>query len=451
MRLSHSLFVLLSILLLSGKALANDEKIFPAGCVDVYKACNKEKFEAVWDYMEWWNAGKIDITFEQYDKNFTDKVFGILSCGEIKNACETASEANLSRYTDLSTKIEVDWSQSIPKEEGFDVKSVKELLEAAKSVTRLRSLLVSKNGKLVIERYFSRRNDPRPQHMQSVTKSISSILMGVAIDKNYIKSENETIDNYFPDYFLKNPNKGKQNITIKQLLTMTSGLGFVDNAAWSKYKNIKSGSDPGAWKAYWLTDNHPIYALSHDLVQTDDEQVFLYSTPACDLLTSIISKASGMSVKQFADKYLFGPLGISNYHWYRDASDNYYGGHGLFLRPRALAKIGQMMLDDGEFNGRQIVSQEWINKSFSVAMPKFVDMDEANQIIDYGYLWYLGNYKNYDYRFAWGYGGQMLFLIPSENVLVVTTAYPDPSSGYVHWNRSQKIVKEIMLRVIDAL
>jgi CubicO group peptidase (beta-lactamase class C family) len=157
-----------------------------------------------------------------------------------------------------------------------------------------------------------------------------------------------------------------------------------------------------------------------------------------------------MTSKEFADQYLFGPLGIKNYVWFHDSDYNYVGGHTIFLRPRDLAKVGQMILDENAYEVRQIVSKQWLEKSFNPAVNEFAKTDDGETTFEYGYLWWLGEYQGYQYQFGWGFGGQFLFLIPEVNTLVVTTAYPDPT-GHTHWERYQKIIKEVMHTVIEAL
>ena len=186
------------------------------------------------------------------------------------------------------------------------------------------------------------------------------------------------------------------------------------------------------------------------MVETDDEIAAIYNTPACNLLTTVLNRSANMTSKEFADKHLFGPLGIKNYGWFHDSGYNYVGGHTIFLRPRVLARLGQMILDGGSYQGRQIVSEEWLKKSFHPTVSEFVKTDDSETVFDYGYLWWLGEYQGYNYQFGWGHGGQFLFLIPDANTLVVTTANPDPS-GLTHWERSQKIIKEVMHNVVEAL
>jgi len=314
----------------------------------------------------------------------------------------------------------------------------------------MRSFLVVRNGKLVVEEYFERENDPRPQQIKSITKSITSLLIGIAIDKQFITSESVEIKPYFPEYFSTHHDSRKEKITIEQLLTMRSGINFADTAKYSKYENTKSWDEPGAYRAYWRTDNALDLALNYDMVESDDQEIILYSTPAIDLLSTVLERSTGMTTKEFADENLFGPLGITNYTWAHDSAFHYIGGFTIFIRPRSLARVGQLLLQDGKFNNQQIVSKSWIDQSSTVAIPDFVTMETLPATFDYGYLWYLGKFKGFDVKFAWGWGGQFLVLIPEANTLIVTTAWPDPD-GVTHWNKSQEIWKKIISNVIESL
>ncbi len=445
-----TLIFLVSLFLLPN-LLQADNEVISAKCQEIYRTCFQEKLKEIWSAWDWWNAGQLMLSNEEWDKKQGDLIFEMLACDEVAAACVTDSISDTEGFlSKLESTPDIKWEIADPMKEGIDATTLNKAIEEAKNINQLRSFLVAKNGKLVIEEYFDLKGDPRPQRIQSATKSITSLLIGIAIDKGFIDSEAEAIKSYFPEYFAEYPDEEKENITIQQLLTMSSRLNFVDNSAWSKYENTKSWSEPGAYKAYWFADNARDQALGYELVKSDDDQVMLYSTPACDLLTTVIRRSTGMTSKDFADKYLFSPLGIKNYLWIHDSAFNYHGGFTIFLRPRALARIGQMVLDGGRVKDQQIVSQSWLDTSFRVYVPEFVTMDTIPTTVDYGYLWYVGSIKGYKYRFAWGYGGQFIFMIPEANTLVVTTAYPEPD-GQTHWDKSQQIIKSLMRTVIEAL
>lgn len=427
-------------------SLATDDE-----CKAEYQSCVKTNFDKQWSLWDDREAGRIILSHDAFDSKHIDNQYDILACDEVTLACKTNREPDFKKYLEARQSFpEADWLLSTPEKEGLVNNQLQKAISTAASITNFRSILVVKNGKLITEEYYKRKEDPRPQHVQSITKSITSLLIGIAVDQGVIKSEKELIKPYFPEYFSKPHDERKEKITIEGLLTMSSRLNFADSPNYSKYENTKSWYDPGSWRAYWAADNFLDRALNTDLVETDDEIAGIYNTPACNLITTVLKRSANMNSKEFADKYLFGPLGIKNYMWHHDSDYNYVGGHTIFIRPRDLARIGQMILDGGKYQGRQIVSKEWLAKSFQPTVSKFTTTDDGATSFDYGYLWWLGEYQGYKYQFGWGFGGQFLFMIPDANTLVVTTAYPDPG-GHTHWERSQKIIKEVMHTVIEAL
>ena len=426
--------------------MANDDE-----CKSQLKSCVKSNLDQQWELWGKWGLGELGSSYDEFDTKHIDYQFKIFACDDISHACKMNREPNFKKFLEQQQSFpDADWLVSTPEKKGLDQTKLQEAISTAADISKFRSILVVKDGNLVSEEYFARKDDLRPQHVQSVTKSITSLLIGIAIDKGVIKSEKEVIKPYFPEFFSKPHDERKHNITIEQLLTMTSRLNFADSPYHSNYENTKTWHEPGSWKDYWYADNYLDRALNVDLVETDDEIAMIYNTPACNLLTTILKRSANMTSKEFADEHLFGPLGIKNYSWWHDSDYNYVGGHTIFIRPRDLARIGQMILDGGKFAGRQIVSQEWLEKSFRSFVSESVKTDDGETVLDYGYLWWLGEYQGYKYQLAWGHGGQFLFMIPAANTIVVTTANPDPD-GATHWERSQKVIKEIMHKVIEAL
>ena len=449
--MKNFVLVFLVLLILHPYLLKADDESPSTKCQKVFKTCFKQQTAEIFSLWDWRYSNGTNLSHDEWETKLLDKHFGLIACDEVAAACESDRTPNTQRYLEqYSTLHEVEWELTTPKEAGLDSTALEEAISEASQIAHFRSLLVVTNGKLVVEEYYNRKDDLRPQHVQSVTKSITSLLIGIAIDKGFIKSEKEVIKPYFPEYFSKPHDERKETITILQLLTMSSRLNFVDDPRYTSYKNINSWSMSGRWETYWFSDNYLDQPLEENLVESDDERVALYSTPACNLLTTILRRSSNMTTNEFAGQYLFGPLGIKNYAWLHDSTYNYTGGHLLLLRPRAIARIGQMILDGGKYKGEQIVSQDWLKKSFNVSVPEFVDLEDVPQVVDYGYLWWLGEFNNYQYQFAWGHGGQFLFLIPDANTLIVTTAYPD-TDGTTHKEKSQQIFKNILFNVIKAL
>ena len=274
------------------------------------------------------------------------------------------------------------------------------LYDEAESITTLRSLLIQQIEELLGEEYFRSASADYPYNIKSASKSIISLLVGIAVDEGHLSLE-ETLGDYFPDYFETNPSPKKESITIKHLLSMQSGL---ETTSFYNY---------GAWV---ISDDWVEFQLDQPFEEEPGGKM-VYSTGTSHLLSVIITKATGMSTKAFAEENLFNPLGIRVGGWDRDPQGYYMGGNNLALTPRSLLKIGQLMLNGGEYNGQQIVSSEWIRDSF-----KTYTRSNFNPY-DYGYMWWNRPLGGHDVFFAWGFGGQYIFMIPELDAVVVMTSF----------------------------
>lgn len=280
-----------------------------------------------------------------------------------------------------------------------DSLSLQQIYEEVESINSVTSLLIQQNGVLRAEHYFDGLRNGQTTNIKSASKSIISVLVGIAIDEGYIDSIDQPIEPYFKDYFEANPDSIKEAITIKDLLTMRSGL---ETTSFHNY---------GRWV---VSDNWVKFALDQPLEKQPGGDM-VYSTGTSHLLSAIITKATGVSTKVFAEKHLFRPMDIRVGGWDRDPQGYYMGGNNMALRPNDMSKIGQMMLDGGRYNGRKIISEQWVADSF-------ITYTRSNfNPYDYGYMWWnkpVGDTKVY---FAWGFGGQYIFIIPKLNAVVVLT------------------------------
>lgn len=255
----------------------------------------------------------------------------------------------------------------------------------------IRSLLVLKNGKLVSEAYFKDHQDLiKPHAIQSATKSITSILVGIAIDKGFITSTEVTVEDFFPDYV----SGEKETITIAHLLSMSAGIDFNNEIHTEEMIN--------------QADNSIKYALSFDL-KFSPGSGWLYCDGNNQVISGIIKQATGMTLEDFGKKYLFDPLNITDYRWERHKDNTTFGAVGLWLTPRSMAKIGLMVLNKGVYNNQQIVSEEWLS----------ISTGKQNPVRDYGFNWAL--FLNYGF-YASGHGGQKIYVFPQEKLIIVTTA-----------------------------
>jgi len=277
--------------------------------------------------------------------------------------------------------------------------AVKTVFDEAESIRSLRSLLIQQGGELIGARFYNNASPNRPYNIKSASKSVISILIGIAVDQDII-SLAETLGDYFPEYFSENPDSVKEVITIRNLLSMQSGL---ETTSFYNY---------GRWV---ISDDWAEWALDRDMIEQPGGKM-VYSTGTSHLLSVILTKAAGRSTRSFANEYLFEPLGIRPGGWDRDPQGYYMGGNNLALTPSDLLKIGQMMLNGGSWQGRQIVSSAWVADTF-----KTYTRSNYNPY-NYGYMWWNREIGGEQVFFAWGFGGQYIFIIPGLDSVVVLTS-----------------------------
>ncbi len=274
-----------------------------------------------------------------------------------------------------------------------------EALAIAAQLPRLHSLIVSQRGEILLERYYNGARATRPANIKSAAKSIISALVGIAIDRRLIPGTNTPIVTYFPT-LATDRNTAKQRITIEDLLTMRSGLETTSNrnyGAWVQSRN-------------WVQ-----HALARPLLTTPGT-VMDYSTGNTHLLSAILTAAARSSTWQFANEQLAAPLGFSLPRWPQDPQGIYFGGNDMLMTPRQMLAFGQLYLDRGRVNGRQVVPESWIDRSFITrARSSWSDQE-------YGYGWWMRELGGRRAYFAWGFGGQYIFVIPGLDLVVVTTS-----------------------------
>lgn len=278
---------------------------------------------------------------------------------------------------------------------------------AAQSLPRLHSLLISRRGELVVEEYYNGRAASQPANLKSASKSVISALVGIAIERGLIESVNATVADFFPEYVSPSRNADKQQITIENLLTMQSGLESTSNRNY------------GRWV---LSDNWVEFALDQPLIARPGTDM-LYSTGSTHLLSAILERATGMNTKQFAQQVLASELDFSIAYWAQDPQGIYFGGNDMEITPRQMLRFGELYLRDGEYKGKQVIPAEWIAQSYlpHAASPR-------GQGRYYGYGWWLRDLAGMQVPVAWGYGGQLIFVVKSLDLVVVATSdsNPDP-------------------------
>jgi len=258
----------------------------------------------------------------------------------------------------------------------------------------LDAVLILRNGNIVSEKYYNGHDQNYKSPVFSVTKAITSLLVGVAVDNNLI-SEIDYILPYFPNKTVGNPDSRKNLIKLENLLTMQAGFTWDDI---SGAGNLKTASLMG--------QDTVEYMLGLTMAGTPGD-VYEYNTGLGTLVDGVIYDVSKMHLDEFSDKWLFGPLSITDYTWEKDKFNTCLGGMGLHMTARDMAKIGKMALDDGEWNGSSIVSAGWMKKSTAVSVPS------ANM----GYSWRV---SDTDTRFYIpGAGGQLIDIRPDQKLVII--------------------------------
>ena len=288
-----------------------------------------------------------------------------------------------------------EWPLATPATYDYDAIQLNNYYSKLENWKRLRGLLVVKDDKLIIEKYFKGTDKYDAFNVHSITKSITSALVGIGIDKGIIPSEEENVMTYFPEY-QHQVDSLKNELTIKHLLTMKGGF-----AHWDAYSTPKE------------------CIIDIDINNTPGTN-FKYFTGSQALLSAIITKSSKQTTNDFAREYFLEPIGVKNGFW--RLQDGYFcGGGESYYTARDLARIGQVYLNKGKVNSKQIISEEWIEKSFT----NYTDSSNSFRILDdytevgYGYCWWLLNYQGHEIFTARGKGGQYVMVIPEIKAVIV--------------------------------
>lgn len=279
-------------------------------------------------------------------------------------------------------------------------------LATAATMPRLHSILVSWDGELVLERYFNGHGPDDIENVKSVSKSLISALVGIAIEEGYIDSVDAPVARWFAEHLGDAP--ARQRITIGHLLSMQTGLETTSN------RNF------GAWVQ---SDDWVEFALEQPMRDRPGGRM-IYSTGNTHVLSAILTEATGRSTLEFAREELAAPLGFHLSAWPQDPNGIYRGGNDMELTPRQMLAFGRLYLNDGRANGRQIVPADWIEASWT---PRAESRREAGRY--YGYGWWLRDMAGYRTPYAWGYGGQFILLVPELDLVVVTTSASHPGDG----------------------
>jgi CubicO group peptidase (beta-lactamase class C family) len=321
----------------------------------------------------------------------------VLSCSAIPSTSSSVLAQTSETGAYWPTK---GWRTSTPEAQGIDSQKLLDMLDAVeRQDLAMHSLLVIRHGYIVSETYFTPYTQDTKHELYSCTKSFIATLIGIALDQEYIKSTDEKVLTFFPEQSFENLDAAKQEMTLANLLSMTSGLDWHEQD--STYIAMYQSRD---WVKYVLDEP----------MKTQPGREFNYCSGCSHVLSAVIKNTNRSRTSDFAAKNLFEPLGISKPDWEIDATGIALGGWGIQMTPREMAKLGYLYLHQGTWDGQQIVSKSWIE----TATRKQITADNA---LDYGYQWWIApSLEGYT---ALGRYGQTIFVIPRLDLIVVTTAH----------------------------
>lgn len=293
------------------------------------------------------------------------------------------------------------WVQATPESVGLDENALFAAGEIGSSIERLRSLVVVRGGRLAYERYYGGWTVDTLADVRSVTKSVMATLVGIAIQDGSIDRIDQPITDFLssPEFPIRPEHAA---ITVRHLLMMTSGLYW-------------SADDLEGYNDWIQSGDHVGYVLSQPSIGVPGGAL-TYNSAAVHLLGVLLEKAVGQTVPDFADEVLFGPLGIRKRTWEELSSGYVNGSSGLDLRPRDLAKIGQLYLQGGWSGARSVVPTAWVSEATTARWPNLGPAGPI-QNLSYGYLWWI----DLDHRayLAWGFAGQFIYVVPALDLVVV--------------------------------
>ncbi len=309
------------------------------------------------------------------------------------------------------------WQHDLPENHGLDT-SVLESLHTTLDTTDVFAMVIVRDDRIVDEYYKEGYDETSLFELHSCSKSITSALMGIAIDKEYVAGVDVPIMEYFPQIGDSEDEALKQ-INLWHLLTHTSGFG---------------ANDTNNWEAWRGSENWVDFVLNLPVVSAPGTN-FDYFTGNTHLLAAVIQEATGRTLYDFGQEHLFGPLGMDSVQCGTDAQGVSDGGNGFVMNVYDMAKLGRLFLNGGIWEGRQIISEEWVKESTTLQFKRPAGS------ADYGYQWWVRTFgaENYDAFFAQGHFGQYIFCVPELVLIVVFTSHHTGSSG-MYWEFMERIV-----------
>jgi CubicO group peptidase (beta-lactamase class C family) len=311
---------------------------------------------------------------------------------------------------------------------GMDSLGLAGAFARAAELPRLRTLVVGRHGEIVEERRFRGPSLDAPANVKSVSKSVLSALVGIAIAEGHLGGVAQPIAPFFAAHLRADDDARKQEITVGHLLSMQSGLERT------------SGGNYGRWvgSPHWTR-----YAITRPLV-AEPGGPMLYSTGNSHLLSALLTSATGESTWSYARSRLAEPLGISLPRWPADPQGIYFGGNEMRMTPRAMFRFGELYRNGGRHGDVQVVPESWVRDSLT-PRTRSPWSGEA-----YGYGWFVSEVRGHRVFYGWGYGGQFIFVVPDLELTVVTTSDPDAPRERDHLREVRRLLSDWIIPAAET-
>ena len=302
-----------------------------------------------------------------------------------------------------------------------------EAVARGEALPRLKGMIVSRGGVVVEERYWRGAGPDRPANVKSVSKSILSALVGIAVAEGHLRLD-QPVAEILPEHFGAGADPRKRAITVEHLVSMRAGL---ESTSFNQYGEWVSSRD-------WVRS-----ALEQPLV-AEPGGPMIYSTGSTHVLSAVLTRATGVSTYEYARSRLAEPLGIRLRPWTRDPQGVYFGGNEMRLTPREMLRFGELYLRGGAYGGRQVVPREWVEASFR---PTGSSPWSGH---GYGYGWWIKESSGHPVYFAWGYGGQYVFVVPALEMVAVFVSDADAPRTPGHLDAVHAIVDDLLVPAAQA-
>ena len=343
------------------------------------------------------------------------------------SSCLRNDELNISYEGYQPIDLQDGLTISTPENENIDADILNEIYQDVyheDDLWSLRSLLVFRNDQLVAESYLKDKNDITAKHLiWSCTKQVMGILTGIALEEGLIKNFNDPISEYF-DFELED-HQDKKDITIKNLVTMRSGIDYNNDGVNGETDKLLRQ----------IPENSIDFVLSRPIWAPQGTE-FHYNDGDPHLMSALIQKVSGKTTRDWAEDVFFSKLGMTNYNWVTYKDGVTMGGFGIETTPREMAKIALCVYNNGVANGEQLISRDWVDAMTSVQ----VNLEDSDY--SFGYYWWLDESRSI--HFMWGHGGQFAFIAPEKDLVIVMTSIPNTQGDY-------QILADEALKVVDRI